>query len=314
MSIAFFFPGQGSQSLNMMSGFNDMDIVKQTFEQASSVLDQDLWALMNGDDAASLNETVNTQPLMLTAGVAVWRVYQQLNGQVPSVVAGHSLGEYTALVAAESLDFTDAVKLVRLRAQLMQNAVPQGQGAMAAILGLDDQIVRQVCAEAEQELTGVVAEAVNYNSPGQIVIAGSTEAINRACELAKTAGAKRALLLPVSVPSHCRLMKPAAEQLSQALVNVQVNAPQITVLHNVDVSAHHDADGIKNALVQQLYSPVRWTETVEKLVKEGITDYAECGPGKVLAGLAKRIDKSTVCAALTSLESVENFITSHPVN
>lgn len=314
MSIAFFFPGQGSQSLNMMSGFNDMDIVKQTFEQASSALDQDLWALMNGDAAASLNETVNTQPLMLTAGIAVWRVYQQLNGQAPSVVAGHSLGEYTALVAAESLDFTDAVKLVRLRAQLMQNAVPQGQGAMAAILGLDDQIVRQVCAEAEQELTGAVAEAVNYNSPGQIVIAGSTEAISRACELAKTAGAKRALLLPVSVPSHCRLMKPAAEQLSQALVNVKMNAPQITVLHNVDVSAHHDANSIKNALVQQLYSPVRWTETVEKLVKEGITDYAECGPGKVLAGLAKRIDKSRVCAALTSLESVENFITSHSVN
>nr|WP_303802238.1 ACP S-malonyltransferase [Snodgrassella alvi] len=314
MSIAFFFPGQGSQSLNMMSGFNDMDIVKKTFEQASSALDQDLWALMNGDDAASLNETVNTQPLMLTAGVAVWRVYQQLNGQAPSVVAGHSLGEYTALVAAESLDFTDAVKLVRLRAQLMQNAVPQGQGAMAAILGLDDQIVRQVCAEAEQEVTGAVAEAVNYNSPGQIVIAGSTEAISRACELAKTAGAKRALLLPVSVPSHCRLMKPAAEQLSQALVNVKVNAPQITVLHNVDVSAHHDANSIKNALVQQLYSPVRWTETIETLVKEGITDYAECGPGKVLAGLAKRIDKNTICAALTSLESVENFITSHPVN
>ena len=314
MSIAFFFPGQGSQSLNMMSGFNDMDIVKKTFEQASSALDQDLWALMNGDDAASLNETVNTQPLMLTAGVAVWRVYQQLNGQAPSVVAGHSLGEYTALVAAERLDFTDAVKLVRLRAQLMQNAVPQGQGAMAAILGLDDQIVRQVCAEAEQEVTGAVAEAVNYNSPGQIVIAGSTEAISRACELAKIAGAKRALLLPVSVPSHCRLMKPAAEQLSQALVNVKVNAPQITVLHNVDVSAHHDANSIKNALVQQLYSPVRWTETIETLVKEGITDYAECGPGKVLAGLAKRIDKNTICAALTSLESVENFITSHPVN
>jgi len=314
MSIAFFFPGQGSQSLNMMSGFNDMDIVKQTFEQASSALDQDLWALMNGDDAASLNETVNTQPLMLTAGVAVWRVYQQLNGQAPSVVAGHSLGEYTALVAAESLDFTDAVKLVRLRAQLMQNAVPQGQGAMAAILGLDDQIVRQVCAEAEQEVTGAVAEAVNYNSPGQIVIAGSTEAISRACELAKIAGAKRALLLPVSVPSHCRLMKPAAEQLSQALVNVKVNAPQITVLHNVDVSAHHDANSIKNALVQQLYSPVRWTETIETLVKEGITDYAECGPGKVLAGLAKRIDKNTICAALTSLESLENFITSHSVN
>lgn len=314
MRIAFFFPGQGSQSLNMMSGFNDMDIVKETFTQASSALNQDLWALMNGNDAAALNETINTQPLMLAAGVAIWRVYQQLHGQLPEVVIGHSLGEYSALVAAGSLSFSDAVKLVRLRAQLMQNAVPQGGGAMAAILGMEDEAVRQICAEAEQQLPNKVAEAVNYNSPGQVVIAGNTEAITRACELAKVAGAKRALLLPVSVPSHCRLMKPAAEQLAQALENVSINKPQITVLHNVDVVAHQDEDSIKNALVQQLYSPIRWTETVKKLIAKGITEYAECGPGKVLTGLAKRIDKSAVCAALTSQDSVENFIAVHSIN
>jgi [acyl-carrier-protein] S-malonyltransferase len=314
MSIAFFFPGQGSQSLNMMSGFNEIDVVRQTFEQASLVLNQDLWALITGEDVAALNETVNTQPLMLTAGVAVWRVYLQLHGVMPAVVAGHSLGEYTALVAGGSLDFTDAVKLVRLRAQLMQNAVPQGEGAMAAVLGLDDDTVRQVCAQAEQELPETVVEAVNYNSPGQIVIAGSTNSVTRACELAKAAGAKRALLLPVSVPSHCRLMKPAAKQLAQALSDVTIHAPQISVIHNVDVSVYQDAEGIRNALVQQLYSPVRWTETVEKLIAEGITEYAECGPGKVLTGLTKRIDKSAVCTALTSLESVQSFIATHPAN
>ncbi len=312
MSIAFFFPGQGSQSLNMMSGFNDIEVVRQTFDQASTALNQDFWALMNGDDAAALNETINTQPLMLAAGVAVWRVYQQLHGLMPAFVAGHSLGEYTALVAAGSLDFIDAIKLVRLRAELMQNAVPQGEGAMAAILGLDDQSVRQVCAQSEQEISGSVAEAVNFNSPGQIVIAGNTEAINRACELAKAAGAKRALPLPVSVPSHCRLMKPAAEQLAHALTQVTIKTPQIKVIHNVDVLAHSDAQSIKTALVQQLYSPVRWTETVEKLIAEGISEFAECGPGKVLTGLCKRIDKSTDCTALTSLDSVENFVATHP--
>jgi [acyl-carrier-protein] S-malonyltransferase len=311
MNIAFFFPGQGSQSLNMMAGFNDMAIVKETFQQASAALDQDLWALMNGEDNTALNETVNTQPLMLTAGIASWHVYQQLHGQRPVMLAGHSLGEYTALVAAGSLGFNDAVKLVRLRAQLMQEAVPTGQGAMAAILGLDDDIVRQVCLQAQNELSGTVAEAVNYNSPGQVVIAGSTAAISRACELAKAAGAKRALPLPVSVPSHCCLMKPAADKLAVALAQIKIETPQIPVLHNVDVATHSEPEAIKQALVQQLYSPVRWTETVRKLVAEGITEFAECGPGKVLAGLAKRIDKSASCTALTSVENMESFIAAH---
>ena len=311
MSTAFFFPGQGSQSLNMMSGFNDMPVVKETFEQASEALNQDLWTLMNGEDSAALNETVNTQPLMLTAGIATWRVYQQLLGQLPVKLAGHSLGEYTALVAAGSLAFHDAVKLVRLRAQLMQEAVPAGEGAMAAILGLDDDIVRQVCLQAQNELSGTVAEAVNYNSPGQVVIAGTTVAINRACELAKAAGAKRALPLPVSVPSHCCLMKPAAAKLAAAMEQINISKPQIPVLHNVDVAVHSEPETIKQALVQQLYSPVRWTETVSKLVSDGITEFAECGPGKVLAGLAKRIDKSASCVALTSVQSIENFIAAY---
>lgn len=311
MSIAFFFPGQGSQSLNMMSGFNDMPVVKETFEQASEALNQDLWTLMNGEDSTALNETVNTQPLMLTAGIATWRVYQQLHGQLPVMLAGHSLGEYTALVAAGSLAFHDAVKLVRLRAQLMQEAVPAGEGAMAAILGLDDDIVRQVCLQAQNELSGTVAEAVNYNSPGQVVIAGTAVAINRACELAKAAGAKRALPLPVSVPSHCCLMKPAATKLAAAMEQINISKPQIPVLHNVDVAVHSEPETIKQALVQQLYSPVRWTETVSKLVADGITEFAECGPGKVLAGLAKRIDKSASCVALTSVQSIENFIAAY---
>lgn len=311
MSTAFFFPGQGSQSLNMMSGFNDMPVVKETFEQASEALNQDLWTLMNGEDSTALNETINTQPLMLTAGIATWRVYQQLLGQLPVKLAGHSLGEYTALVAAGSLAFHDAVKLVRLRAQLMQEAVPAGEGAMAAILGLDDDIVRQVCLQAQNELSGTVAEAVNYNSPGQVVIAGTTVAINRACELAKAAGAKRALQLPVSVPSHCCLMKPAAAKLAAAMEQINISKPQIPVLHNVDVAVHSEPETIKQALVQQLYSPVRWTETVSKLVSDGITEFAECGPGKVLAGLAKRIDKSASCVALTSVQSIENFIAAY---
>ena len=311
MSTAFFFPGQGSQSLNMMSGFNDMPVVKETFEQASEALNQDLWTLMNGEDSTALNETINTQPLMLTAGIATWRVYQQLLGQLPVMLAGHSLGEYTALAAAGSLAFHDAVKLVRLRAQLMQEAVPAGEGAMAAILGLDDDIVRQVCLQAQNELSGTVAEAVNYNSPGQVVIAGTTVAINRACELAKAAGAKRALPLPVSVPSHCCLMKPAAAKLAAAMEQINISKPQIPVLHNADVAVHSEPETIKQALVQQLYSPVRWTETVSKLVSDGITEFAECGPGKVLAGLAKRIDKSASCVALTSVQSIENFIAAY---
>ena len=308
MSFAFFFPGQGSQSLGMMNGFAEQAIVKATFDEASAVLGQDLWAMINGEDAELIGQTVNTQPIMLAAGIATYRAYLEAGGKIPSVVAGHSLGEYTALVAAGALDFADAVKLVRLRAELMQSAVPQGVGAMAAILGLEDEQVKAICAEAAQ---GEVVEAVNFNSPGQVVIAGNTAAVERAMAAAKEAGAKRALPLPVSVPSHCSLMKPAAEKLAEALKDITIKQPQIRVIHNADVASYDDADKIKDALVRQLYSPVRWTETVALLVREGITESAECGPGKVLAGLAKRIDKAAVCAALTSQEAVDAFIAAH---
>ena len=308
MKFAFFFPGQGSQSLGMMNGFEGRAVVEATFDEASAALGQDLWAMMNGSDAAPINETVNTQPLMLAAGVATYRAYLEAGGKTPAVVAGHSLGEYSALVAAGALSFADAVKLGRLRAELMQSAVPQGVGAMAAVLGLDDDQVQAICAQAAQ---GEVVEAVNFNSPGQVVIAGNVAAVERAMAAAKEAGAKRALPLPVSVPSHCSLMKPAAEKLAEALQNVAIHTPQIRVIHNADVAAYDDADKIKDALVRQLYSPVRWTETVNALVAEGIAESAECGPGKVLAGLAKRINKEAACTALTNAEQVAVFIEAH---
>lgn len=307
MSFAFFFPGQGSQSLGMMNGFTT-PTVKATFDEASAVLGQDLWAMINGEDTEIIGQTVNTQPIMLAAGVAAYRAYLEAGGKVPSVVAGHSLGEYTALVAAEALSFADAVKLVRLRAELMQSAVPQGVGAMAAILGLEDDQIKAICAEAAQ---GEVVEAVNFNSPGQVVIAGHAAAVERAMAAAKEAGAKRALPLPVSVPSHCSLMKPAADKLAEALQNVEITTPKIRVIHNADVAAYDNPEQIKDALVRQLHSPVRWTETVNALVNEGITESAECGPGKVLAGLAKRINKEAVCAALVSDDSVKAFIEAH---
>ena len=308
MSFAFFFPGQGSQSLNMMNGFDDQTVIKATFDEASAVLGQDLWAMINGEHAETINETVNTQPLMLAAGIATYRAYLEAGGKEPSVMAGHSLGEYTALVVAGSLSFVDALKLVRLRAELMQSAVPQGTGSMAAILGLDDDAVRAVCAEAAQ---GEVVEAVNFNSPGQVVIAGSIAAVERAIETAKAKGAKRALPLPVSVPSHCLLMKPAAEKLAEALKTVDIQPSKIPVIHNADVASYDNVDQIKDALVRQLYSPVRWTETVNALVALGITQSAECGPGKVLASLAKRINKEASCSALTNTEQVNAFIAAH---
>ena len=308
MSFAFFFPGQGSQSLGMMNGFAEQAIVKVTFDEASAVLGQDLWAMINGEDAELIGQTVNTQPIMLAAGIATYRAYLEAGGKIPSVVAGHSLGEYTALVAAGALNFADAVKLVRLRAELMQSAVPQGVGAMAAILGLGDEQVKNICAEAAQ---GEVVEAVNFNSPGQVVIAGNTAAVERAMAAAKEAGAKRALLLPVSVPSHCSLMKPAAEKLAEALKDITIKQPQIRVIHNADVASYDDADKIKDALVRQLYSPVHWTETVNALVSKGINESAECGPGKVLAGLAKRINKEAACSALTNADQVAAFIEAH---
>lgn len=300
MKFAFLFPGQGSQSVGMMQGFKDIAVIKETFVEASDLLGQDFWAMVNEPNEA-LNQTTNTQPLMLTAGIATWRAWQQRSSKLPSMMAGHSLGEYSALVAAGALSFEDALPLVRYRAEVMQNAVAEGVGAMAAILGLDDDVVRAVCIEASE---GQVLEAVNLNSPGQVVIAGNKEAVERGMNLAKEKGAKRALALPVSVPSHCALMKPAAKELASYLIDVQVNKPLIPVLHNSDVLAYSDAEMLKDALVRQLFSPVRWVETVQYLYANGITHTAECGPGKVLAGLTKRIVAELPCEALTSIESI----------
>jgi [acyl-carrier-protein] S-malonyltransferase len=303
-TFAFFFPGQGSQSVGMMQGLESHAIVKQTFEEASSVLGVDFWNMASEPNDA-INLTQNTQPIMLTAGIATWRVYQSLGGKQPSAMAGHSLGEYTALVAAGALSFADALPLVKFRAEVMQQAVPEGQGAMAAILGLDDDTVRAVCSEAAQ---GQVVQAVNFNSPGQVVIAGDKAAVERGMELAKAKGAKRALPLPVSVPSHCELMKPAAEKLRDYLQNVTVQTPLVQVLHNADVAAYSDAAQIKDALVRQLYSPVRWVETVQLLASQQVLVSAECGPGKVLAGLAKRIVAEVSCVALINEEAIQAFV------
>lgn len=305
MKFAFFFPGQGSQSVGMMQGFGDESVVKQTFAEASDILDQDFWQMATEPNDL-LNQTTNTQPLMLAAGVATWRLWQVRGGQQPSVMAGHSLGEYTALVAAGVLSYKDALPLVRYRAEVMQNAVAEGVGAMAAILGLEDDVVRSVCAEAAQ---GQVLEAVNFNSPGQIVIAGHKAAVERGMELAKAKGAKRALPLPVSVPSHCALMKPAANQLANYLADITMSSGQVDVLHNADVVAYAEADKIKDALVRQLYSPVRWVESVQQIHAQGILASAECGPGKVLAGLTKRIVADLPCVALTSSEAIDEAIT-----
>jgi [acyl-carrier-protein] S-malonyltransferase len=297
---AFFFPGQGSQSVGMMSGFGDNKIIRDTFQEASDILGVDFWAMATEANEL-INETSNTQPIMLTAGVAAWRAWQSVSDQMPAVVAGHSLGEYTALVAAGALSFKDALPLVRYRAEVMQNAVPAGVGAMAAILGLDDDAVRMVCSEAAQ---GEVLEAVNLNSPGQVVIAGNKAAVERGMEAAKAKGAKRALALPVSVPSHCELMRPAALKLADYLINVAVNKPLIPIVHNADVMAYDDGDKIKDALVRQLHSPVRWVETVQYIATQGVTQSAECGPGKVLAGLTKRIVAELPCIAMTSNEAL----------
>ena len=300
MKFAFFFPGQGSQSVGMMQGLADIAVVRQTFNEASEILGQDFWTMVTEPNEA-LNQTANTQPLMLTAGVATWRAWQEKSSLSPSIMAGHSLGEYTALVASGALAFDDALPLVRYRAEVMQNAVAEGVGAMAAILGLDDETVRQVCAEGAQ---GEVLEAVNLNSPGQVVIAGNRAAVERGMELAKAKGAKRALGLPVSVPSHCALMKPAAEALAEYLQNVPMTASNVPVIHNADVLAYIDISQMKDALVRQLYSPVRWVESVQSAYNQGVTNSAECGPGKVLAGLTKRIVTELPCVALTSAEAL----------
>ena len=287
MKLALVFPGQGSQSVGMMQSFADSQPVRDTFTEASDVLRQDLWKLAAEGPVEDLNSTVNTQPLMLTAGYAVYRAWREAGGAQPVVVAGHSLGEYTALVVAGVVAFRDALPLVRFRAQAMQEAVPLGTGAMAAILGLDDDAVRAACREAAQ---GEVVEPVNFNAPSQVVIAGDKAAVERGAAAAKAKGAKRAMMLPVSAPFHSSLLKPAAQRLEQYLVKVAFNAPQLQVVNNVDVVVAAEPQKIKDALARQACNPVRWVEVIQYMARSGVTHVAECGPGKVLAGLTKRID------------------------
>ena len=304
--FAMVFPGQGSQTVGMLVELaGDYPIVQETFKQASEVLGYDLWQLVQEGPVEELNKTWQTQPALLTASVAVYRVWQQKYPALkPEVMAGHSLGEYSALVCAGVLDFQDAVKLVELRGKLMQQAVPEGTGAMYAIIGLDNDAIINACKQAEQ---GEVVSAVNFNSPGQVVIAGAKTAVERAAALCKEAGAKRALPLAVSVPSHCALMKPAADQLSVSLESITLKAPVVAVLNNVDVKAETDAVAIRNALVRQLYSPVRWTETVEKMAQNGVEVLVEVGPGKVLNGLAKRIVDSLQAVSVNDVKSLDSI-------
>ncbi len=296
MKLALVFPGQGSQSVGMMQGFADSAVVSETFAEASSALDQDLWQLVKSGPAEDLSATVNTQPVMLTAAYAMYRAWQDAGGPQPALVAGHSLGEYTALVAAGVLGFADAVPLVRFRAQAMQEAVPVGTGAMAAVLGLDDDAVRAACAEAAQ---GEIVEPVNFNAPSQVVIAGHKAAVERAATAAKARGAKRALLLPVSAPFHSSLLKPAAARLRERMQDVTFNAPRIGVVNNVDVTMIDDPAAIRDALARQACNPVRWVETIKSFAAQGITHVVECGPGKVLSGLTKRIDGNLQSFAVT---------------
>ena len=289
MSTGIVFPGQGSQSVGMLKELAAaFAVVEQTFAEASEALGEDLWAIVQDGPEEKLNSTEITQPAMLAAGIAVWRIWQEQGGPQPAVMAGHSLGEYSALVAAGSLAFDHAVRLVAERGRLMQEAVPAGTGAMAAILGLDDEAVIQVCADAAD---GEVVEAVNFNSPGQVVVAGHKSAVERAVALASERGAKRAVMLPVSVPSHCALMKPAAERLAEILEDIPVQAPAIPVINNVDVEMPTDPDAIRDALVRQLDHPVRWVETIRRMQAEGVDTLIESGPGKVLVGLNKRIER-----------------------
>ncbi len=304
-SSAFLFPGQGSQSIGMLAELaGAAPVVGETFAEASEALGMDLWRLSQDGPEADLNRTENTQPALLAADIATWRAWRGLGGPMPSAMAGHSLGEYAALVAADALDFADAVRLVRRRGQLMQQAVPEGQGAMAAILGLDDAVLEGLCAEVAGD---EVVSCANYNSPGQVVIAGARSAVDRACEAASAAGARRALPLPVSVPSHCALMRGAADELAAELAAIEVRTPLVPVWHNADVASHAEADAIRDALARQLWQPVRWTRTIEALVAGGVTRFAECGPGKVLAGLNRRISRESAITALDSIAALEQL-------
>ncbi|NMP15563.1 MULTISPECIES: ACP S-malonyltransferase [unclassified Thalassotalea] len=303
--LAFVFPGQGSQAVGMLADLGDNDVVKQTFAEASEALGYDLWDLIQNDSDGKLNQTDYTQPALLASSVAVFRAWLAANGDNPAVLAGHSLGEYSALVCAGVLSLSDGVKLVEKRGQYMQQAVPAGVGAMYAIIGLDDATIIDCCAQAAQ---GQVVSAVNFNSPGQVVIAGNKDAVERAGALCKEAGAKRALPLPVSVPSHCALMQPAADQLAADFDNISFNAPQIPVINNVDVATVDDAAAIKDALIRQLYSPVRWTESIEKIAGMGVENVIEMGPGKVLSGLVKRINKQLSCVSVNTADTLTSAL------
>jgi [acyl-carrier-protein] S-malonyltransferase len=305
-NLAFVFPGQGSQSVGML---NDLAAsypeVKHTFEQASDALGKDLWSIVAEGPEEELNQTHNTQPAMLAAGVAVWQVWCKHSSIRPAWMAGHSLGEYTALVCSDALSFEDGIKLVAARGRLMQEAVPPGVGAMAAILGLEDHQVVQVCANAAE---GEIVSAVNFNSPGQVVIAGNVAAVERAMLAAKDAGAKRTVLLPVSVPSHCELMKPAAQKLDEQLQHITIDTPKATLIHNVDVASHSAPEVIRNALKEQLYKPVRWADSVKFMHDQGVTSFIECGPGKVLIGLNKRIAKDAEHMSIYDPETLNKVL------
>tara|TARA_B110000014_G_C20118388_1_gene591557 strand:+ start:538 stop:1476 length:939 start_codon:yes stop_codon:yes gene_type:complete len=304
-SLAFVFPGQGSQSVAMLSDFAEDEVVQATFAEASSALGYNLWELISQGPSEKLNQTNFTQPALLTASVALWRLWQTKSDVMPSILAGHSLGEYSALVCADVISLTDAVTLVEKRGEFMQSCVPEGVGAMAAVIGLDNETIIDSCAKAQQ---GEIVSAVNFNSPGQVVIAGHKGGVSRAGELCKEAGAKRVLPLPVSVPSHCALMKDAAVQLAKALESIVFNTPKIMVVNNVDVSIESSGDVIKEALIKQLYSPVRWSETISKLSNDGIEHVVEIGPGKVLQGLNKRIDKTLKSVSINNEASLEQAL------
>lgn len=302
--IGVVFPGQGSQSVGMLADIaKAYPEVKQTFAEASNALDFDLWKLAEEGPVSELDKTENTQPAILAASIALWRIIQPRIALKPAILAGHSLGEYTALVCANALSFTDAIKLVHARGLYMQNAVDQGEGAMAAIIGLDEKQVTAICDEARS--SNEILAPANFNSIGQIVIAGHKQAVERAMTLAKENGAKMAVLIPVSVPSHCELMLPAAKQLANLLADISIQKPQIPVLNNVDVVSYESAASIREGLIRQLSMPVRWVETIQQFSKSGITDVIECGPGKVLTGLIKRIDRNLKLFATADLSSLE---------
>jgi|TARA_R110001592_G_scaffold317413_2_gene594282 [acyl-carrier-protein] S-malonyltransferase len=300
-NLAFVFPGQGSQTVGMLADFADNEVVQNTFSEASAALGYNLWQLVAQGPVEKLNQTNFTQPALLTASVALWRLWSSQSDCKPAMLAGHSLGEYSALVCAGVISLTEGVKLVEKRGEFMQASVPEGVGAMAAIIGLDDQAIIDACEKAQDN---EVVAAVNFNSPGQVVIAGHKAAVERAGVLCKEAGAKRVLPLPVSVPSHCALMKDAADKLAEAFNNITFNTPEIPVVNNVDVVAETDVEAIKLALIKQLYSPVRWTETIELLAKNGVSLVVEAGPGKVLLGLIKRIDKTITSVSVNDQASL----------